>query len=632
MLQRICNREFAYVTAFIKPRKWTYILSTLAAAVVRIWPNFVLALIMRDMLNAVARQENTLAIRAVIIAVGTLPVWLPAYCLSEYVKKRCVRQLMTEIRVKVFRHLEALPVSSFEHRHSGDLISRCTNDLQTQEGIFLDQIPSLIYAVVAGLGSLIFIFILEWRIGFLVFSMGIITTLVNTVLAKPMRRASDRVQSCLGALTERLTDLLHSLPVTKMFLLEPKIHRLYAQANEEVSAVTIKQARIEALSQTSNIALLFWLRDIGFLAVGLFMLMKGFIELGTIPAVVLLQRFVNEYMFRETGRLIADVQRSLASVARVSELLGSPIELERHPYPTDNESQSIQFLEQDELPRPQIGDVGAASTGKFGSTKFLSECENAVIEIRNVNFTYQADQVESQSDDTKILQDISLLALQGQIVALVGPSGGGKSTILKLLLGFYPIGGGTISINGKLIEQYSLTRLREIMAYVSQEAYLFDGTIEENIRYGNPEATRDEIMNASKAANAHDFIMAQPDTYDTLVGERGVKLSGGERQRIAIARALLKDSPILLLDEATSALDSESEQLVQDALSVLMSGRTTMAIAHRLSTIQNAEAIYVIDGGKVVEQGTHDELVTKRGLYSKLYKLQFMDKDFITRA
>jgi ABC-type multidrug transport system fused ATPase/permease subunit len=246
-----------------------------------------------------------------------------------------------------------------------------------------------------------------------------------------------------------------------------------------------------------------------------------------------------------------------------------------------------------------------------------------VVAVHDLAFSYEGEDEEDPSDDVEVLHEISLSADQGQVVALVGPSGGGKSTLIKLLLGFYPVRDGEIAIDGRQVEGYSLPQLRSMMAYVPQDAYLFDGTIEENIRYGRPDATRQEVVAAAQSANAHDFILEQPDGYDTPVGERGAKLSGGQRQRIAIARALIKDAPILLLDEATSALDSESEQQVQDALGVLMQGRTTIAIAHRLSTIENADTIYVIDGGKVVEQGRHEELLGRGGLYSRLHELQF---------
>jgi ABC-type multidrug transport system fused ATPase/permease subunit len=246
-----------------------------------------------------------------------------------------------------------------------------------------------------------------------------------------------------------------------------------------------------------------------------------------------------------------------------------------------------------------------------------------MIAVCDLAFSYKGEDEEGSSDDVEVLREINLKAERGQVAALVGPSGGGKSTIVKLLLGFYPVHEGEIVIDGVGIDAYPLSQLRSLMAYVPQDAYLFDGTIEENIRYGKPDATRTEIVAAAQAANAHAFILEQPDGYETPVGERGARLSGGQRQRLAIARALIKDAPILLLDEATSALDSESEQQVQDALQVLMHGRTTIAIAHRLSTVENAHTIYVIDDGRIVEQGPHDTLVEQGGLYSRLYELQF---------
>jgi len=217
---------------------------------------------------------------------------------------------------------------------------------------------------------------------------------------------------------------------------------------------------------------------------------------------------------------------------------------------------------------------------------------------------------------------------KGKIAALVGPSGSGKSTLIKLLLGFYQLQAGGIVINGMPMGEYTLTELRDLMAYVPQDTYLFEGTLEENIKFGGMSASHEEVVAAAEAAKAHDFIMEFSENYNTIVGERGVRLSGGQKQRIAIARALLKNAPILLLDEATSALDSESEQLVQDALKTLMNGRTTIAVAHRLSTIENADVIFVIDKGRVVEQGRHEELLSMNGLYNRLYMMQFKRAEF----
>jgi ATP-binding cassette, subfamily B, bacterial len=307
------------------------------------------------------------------------------------------------------------------------------------------------------------------------------------------------------------------------------------------------------------------------------MILYKYMDFGTMLAVINLLNGV-VFMFTSLGNFIAQIQGSLGGANRVFELLDEPVEPERY---------------------------------------VLKKTEDtaAMVELQDIGFSYNGTD--------RVLDGVSLSIGKGQMAALVGPSGGGKSTVLKMLLGYYPPQEGNIVVNAKSIGQYSLTELRDMMAYVPQDAYLFDGTVEENIWYGRPKATREEVIAAAEAANAHGFITELPEGYATKVGERGTRLSGGQKQRIAIARALLKNAPILLLDEATSALDSESEQLVQDALNRLMQGRTTIAVAHRLSTIRHADVIYVIEGGEVVEKGNHTELAEGEGLYNRLYELQF---------
>lgn len=239
--------------------------------------------------------------------------------------------------------------------------------------------------------------------------------------------------------------------------------------------------------------------------------------------------------------------------------------------------------------------------------------ENSGITIEDAVFSYDGSE--------KVLDGVDIIVEKGKTAALVGESGGGKSTVVKLLLGLYQLGGGRISVLGKPLSGYTPDELRRNIAYVPQDAYLFATSIRENIRYGRLGASDEEVVWAARRAYAHDFIMAFPDGYDTLVGERGESLSGGQRQRIAIARAFIRNAPILLLDEATSALDSESEQLVQKGLEALMGGRTALVIAHRLSTIERADMIYVIGGGKVCEKGRHGELMEQNGVYRKLVEL-----------
>jgi ATP-binding cassette, subfamily B, bacterial len=370
--------------------------------------------------------------------------------------------------------------------------------------------------------------------------------------------------------------LLAGFHIIKMFPIENLIMGRYKDANSETMRLCIRKARIGAFLDSTNF-LLIWLSFGGALSAGAYMILYKYIDFGTMLAVINLLNGV-VFMFTSLGNFIAQIQGSLAGANRVFELLDEPVEPERY---------------------------------------VLKKTEDtaAMVELQDIGFSYNGTD--------RVLDGVSLSIGKGQMAALVGPSGGGKSTVLKMLLGYYPPQEGNIVVNAKSIGQYSLTELRDMMAYVPQDAYLFDGTVEENIWYGRPKATREEVIAAAEAANAHGFITELPEGYATKVGERGTRLSGGQKQRIAIARALLKNAPILLLDEATSALDSESEQLVQDALNRLMQGRTTIAVAHRLSTIRHADVIYVIEGGEVVEKGNHTELAEGEGLYNRLYELQF---------
>jgi ATP-binding cassette, subfamily B, bacterial len=580
-MTKLRDREFIRVLAFIGPRSWLYYVSLVVHALtLGICFNLVLAFVLRDVVDAAVTGDRTVLLRGVALAVGTLVGGLPVLTISRYLIKWCARKTMTEVRLQVFSKIEALTIGSFESEHSGDLLSRCMNDVGQMEAIYGNHLQTLGLFLAMGLVGMAFVFTIEWRLGIVSLILGLATTLLNAGFAKPLRSMNDTIQSTLGKLTERLTDLLQSLPVTKMFHIERLIHRRYTQENDHLAASEIELARIDALRSmlaelTSSI------RGVGILALGLSMVMEGQLGLGSIWAIVYLLGNTN-IMFAYLGGFINYLQQCLAGASRVLELLDRPVEPLRYP------SQRTQ----------------AAPSGT----------DDAMLALKDITFSYE-------EEEQAILRGISLSAEQGQRVALVGPSGGGKSTIVKLLLGFHAAQEGDIGVGGQPISRYTLRELRQMTAYVPQDAYLFDGSIEENIRHGKPGASKEDVIAAAKAANAHDFIMEQADGYATPVGERGAKLSGGQRQRIAIARALLKDAPILLLDEATSALDSESEQLVQAALDVLMEGRTTLAIAHRLSTIENADTIYVVEKGQVMEQGQHHELLAHGGLYSNLHAL-----------
>ncbi|MEN8172632.1 MAG: ABC transporter ATP-binding protein [Chloroflexota bacterium] len=584
------ERELVRVLSLLGSKAWIYFIAVLiSASVLGFSFNLVLAFIQMDVMDAAVSGKQALLNRALILALVTFLTGVPMLIGARYVIALFEKKALTSTRVQTFRHIVDLPISNFDQQHSGDLVSRCTNDLNTLGTIYTQLIPSLFFGLILGLVGVCSIFFFNWQMGVFALVLGIITTWVSTAIAEPLRLKSKTMQEALSLLTQRLSDIIQSLQTTKMFHLEETTHQLYAGANQQAAVSAIDHASTQAVYDALN-ALISWMRSIGTLALGLYLLSKGNVGLGAIVAAIHLQSNAS-FMFTNFGDFVTGIQRSLAGSARVFELLSWP-----------KERMIPQQLLTEDATIPQ---------------------SEVIVRIRDLCFNYAApDQSPETALSRHLLEQINISVTKGQFAALVGPSGGGKSTLVKILMGLYPIKDGGLVVNGKPLSAYPLDELRDLMAYVPQDAYLFDGSIEENIRYGKPDSSTEDVIRAAKSAHAHDFIIKQQDGYDTLVGERGAKLSGGQRQRIAIARALLKDAPILLLDEATSALDSESEAVVQKALETLMKGRTTIAIAHRLSTIQHANAIYVMQSGKVVEQGTHESLIALGGVYNRLYQLQ----------
>ena len=481
--------------------------------------------------------------------------------------------------------MQRLPLGYYESRHSGEAMSILTNDVAAAEQAYQDNIFTLVRSLMQGLAAVVFMMILKWDLALLLILGGLVPLVINALYAKPLRQVGTASQEKLAGLSERLSDLLAGFQVVRTFSLGEWILKRFNASNQQVLDVNLKRVQLESTLAGGN--------SFGSIAIilplmaGLYMVLNGQTTLGVLLGLSQLNGPVTGMIY-SIGGIISGIQGSLAAGDRILRVLDTAPEPESYPAPA--------WLS-----------VSAATAPKPGS----------VVEFRDVQFSY--------SDGVPILQNISLSIHEGQVAALVGPSGSGKSTIFRLLMGHYPVTQGRVSVFGKPIHSYSLHELRDMFAFVPQDAYLYSGSVLENIRYGKPGASEEEITSAAKASYAHDFILELPEGYHTLVGERGARLSGGQRQRIAIARALLKNAPVLLLDEATSSLDSESEELVQQALQVLMRGRTTVAIAHRLSTIEHADVIYVMEAGRVVEQGRHAELVGKEGLYSHLYQLQFKD-------
>lgn len=503
---------------------------------------------------------------------------------------RVGQSALADLRRDCYRRLISLPMAFFGSRRVGELTSRVSTDVAQIEGALIDALPQICRQVVFLLGGITMIALTSGRLTAVM--LGTLPLLIAAAVffGRRLRRFSRETQDQLAATNTIVEETLQAIASVKAFANEAFELGRYERANARVLAAALGAARWRAVFVAFFIMALFG----GIVIVlwfGAGLLQTGEISPGELTRFVLYTTFVAGAM-GQAAELFTQIQKTVGATQRVRELLREPTEIELVP--------GAPAVEPGPLPGRLKGEVS----------------------FEAVSFRYPA------RPEVSVLNDVTLTVRPGERIALVGPSGAGKSTLTALLLRFYDPENGRLLIDGRDARTYPLGWLRSQMAIVPQDVLLFGGTIAENIVYGRPGADAAAIREAARLANADDFITAFPEGYATLVGDRGIKLSGGQRQRIAIARAILKNPAILILDEATSSLDSESERLVQVALDRLMQGRTTFIVAHRLATIRTADRIAVLDAGKVVELGTHDELSAKTdGLYRRLSALQFGQPD-----
>jgi ATP-binding cassette, subfamily B, bacterial len=497
--------------------------------------------------------------------------------LDIYVETVATNGVKRDLKNHLFSHILRLPASKVSNLRSGEIISHFTNDIHSLDGVIGYSLINLVRLPVIFLT--VFIFLLQINVTLSLLSLLItpMALLGGVVFGLLLRRNSRAIHELFGKMNMHLNETFHGIPVIRSFTLEKKAYSNFANQNEELYQLELENAKLQGLFSSGG-SLVSSISFYVTLLLGAYYVSQSQMSVG---ALLTFLNLVGHLVYPLTGLAgqWAGFQHSVTAVERIMNVLEEP-------------------PEEAELP-------------DFTSPKSFSKS----IEFNNISFRYD--------ERIKVFDHLNITIPGGKVVAFVGASGAGKSTLFNLLQGFYKPQSGEILIDGVRTEDFTLSELRSAIAHVPQETFLFAGTLRENLLVARPNITEKEMICAAKDACIHDFIITLPQGYDTEIGERGVKLSGGQKQRVAIARAILKDAPILLLDEATSALDSETEFYVKEALDRLMKGRTTLVIAHRLSTVQNADLIIAFDQGKVMQMGTHEELLLMEGVYQKLHNQHF---------
>jgi len=542
--------------------------------------------IMQTLVDAVLTQGNLAELnRITLLLLLTFFIRSIFYFFQNYALAYVGERIVVDLRRETYTHLHTLSLRFFSDRRVGELVSRLSSDVTLVRTALTNNLTTVLGQAITFSGSLALMLVLNGRLTLFILVLAPLLVAAGVVFGAALRRLSTTVQDQLADGTAMAEEALSGVRVVKAFTREPYEAQRYAGQMEQAFAATMRLTRVRSAFGPL-------LTFLGFGA------LAGILWFG--GREVLAQRLSGGALiaFLVYGINIAAALGSFSSLyGQLQEALGA--------------SRRI-FEMLDEVPevRDRPGAQPLAATA--GRVRF-----------DHVSFAYAA--APGAEAPAAVLHDIDLEIQPGEALALVGPSGAGKSTLFNLIPRFYDPTAGAVLVDGHDLRVLTLASLRAQIGIVPQETQLFSGTVRENLRYGLLDATEAQLTTAARAANADEFITRLPQGYDTLVGERGVKLSGGQRQRVAIARALLKDPRLLLLDEATSSLDSESEGLVQEALERLMAGRTTVMIAHRLSTIQRADRIAVLDAGRLIELGTHAELLTVGGVYARLYRLQFRD-------
>ncbi|MDL2280586.1 ABC transporter ATP-binding protein/permease [Selenomonadales bacterium OttesenSCG-928-I06] len=557
---------------YVKPY-WPRLVVAIICIIFASSAHLILPWIIKDVIDEVLNNKDVFMLNVISIGVLVVMFFRGIFFYGQtYLMSYIGQRIIIDIRESVYRQLQRLSLSYFERKKTGVVMSYVTNDVAAVQGALIESVIEITTETTVLIGSIVAMFLIHAKLSVLTLvTVPIIAVAIN-LFGNKLRRASTNIQERAADITAILQESISAVRIIKSFVRETyEIGRFNAENFRNFRA-QMKAAQISAVLTpvieflaTIGVTVIIWY--------GGMEVIDGNLTSGALIAFLMYAVNLSNPIKR-LGKAYTGIQRALAAAERVFDVIDTEPEVKE---------------KEDAKTLPQV---------------------KGLVEFKNVKFSYK--------EGEKILEEVSFVAQPGQMIALVGSSGAGKTTIVNLIPRFYNVTSGEITIDGYNIADVTLDSLREQISIVPQETVLFNGSIYDNILYGKLDATKEEIVNAAKAANAHDFITEMPEGYETMIGERGSQISGGQRQRIAIARAILKDPRILILDEATSALDNKSEKIVQEALDKLMVGRTSFVIAHRLSTIVNADIILVMEKGRIVERGTHQELLENSTHYKNL--------------
>ena len=572
--------DYKRLILFIKPY-WKRLGLAIVCIVLSAAANLYVPWIIKDMVDKVLMDKDMMLLN--IIAGGIVVVFLFRgifYYGQSYLVSYIAQRVIIDVRELLYIKFQKLQLSYYEKKQTGTIMSYITNDVAALQAALVDSLIEMVTERSILIGSLIMMFYLDWKLSIVTLVVVPIIGQAMKVFGRKLKMSGALIQERTAEITSLLQESISGVRVVKSFAREDYEIKRFQNQNDLNFRANMKSVQLSSLL-TPTVEFLAAVIVAVILWFGGYQVVNGALTAGALVA--FLTYAVNlANPVKRISRVYGTINKAMAAAERVFNVLDTEEELKDKP---------------NAIELPKIS----------GTVKF-----------DHVSFGYK--------EGVNVLHDLTLEAKPGQVIAFVGPSGAGKSTIANLIPRFYDVTAGSIKIDDIDIRDVKIQSLREQIGVVPQETMLFSGSVKDNIRYGRLDATDEEIIEAAKAANAHNFIMNLSDGYETKIGERGITLSGGQRQRTAIARAILKNPRILILDEATSALDTESEEIVQEALDKLMIGRTSFVIAHRLSTIIHADKIIVLENGRVCESGTHQQLMQTGGLYSHLYNIQFSDK------